>query len=164
MHSSTNQCTNIRAVVLQNDTAFFTCEPVTYHSPLLVLPTSCISAFFSVIVFRVLTSDLIFDFFQISSGCSQIFSGFSATICTLLVTDLSRGRAGLLDQLSLMCAPNILRSSPQAVPWLRSGRVRFDSQQRQRCYTLSSRPVMGKPFQERAKKKAKILAGHNDLL
>ena len=47
--------------------------------------------FFSDIVFTELTSDLIFDFFRIVSGCSQICSGFSSTICTLLVTALSRG-------------------------------------------------------------------------
>jgi hypothetical protein len=35
------QRTVIRAVVLLNDNAFFTCEPITYRSPLLALSTSC---------------------------------------------------------------------------------------------------------------------------
>jgi hypothetical protein len=49
MHRSTNQRTHICAVALQNDAAFFTCEPFAYRSPLLALSTVAL-LFFSVIL------------------------------------------------------------------------------------------------------------------
>ena len=98
MHITTNQCTHICAVVLQNDTAFFTCEPITYLSLLLAPSTSCTSASLTPIGFGILASQssllfsmFDFDILQIPIEWNRICSGCSTSSCTSLDTCSSSG-------------------------------------------------------------------------
>jgi hypothetical protein len=127
-----NECTAALVRAPWNDTAFYTCELITYRylSPILALSTSCTHAFYSDSVFTELTSD---QHICLRLSFKSLVGAARCVVSSLQPFAPSSLRpyhvywVGLLDYLSLTYASNILPPSPRALTWLRCGWARFDS-------------------------------------